>query len=324
MIIKISPDEKNEQCFSVPNIAIDKFVTEASSVYFLIYFYALRHAEAGTEGMTNQKIADNLHVNVMDVVNAFLFFSSKGLVKIHNFTSVGDAEFDVEFCFPSKPYRAKIDFRPSYKTSEISRHLENNPKVRQMYEMVSRMLGKNLSSSDTELLYSLYDFYNLPAEVVLILTEYCVSHGKKTMKQIEREAQKWSSGGVDSVEKAHLMIKKKEEFYSYANSVRQVFGIGQRTLIAREVNYINKWQNELKMSIEMVKKAYEITVTQTGQLSFAYLNKILESWHASGILVPSDLAKDIKIPEKKSGIKQNPRYDFDNFEKKSFEKIKNS
>lgn len=321
MIMKISPEQTGDQCFKVPNIVIDKFASECSAVYFMIYFYSLRQADLGKEGMTNQKIADALKVNIIDVVNAFLFFSSKGLVKIHNFTSVGDAEFDVEFCFPSKPYKTKIEYRPSYKPSEISRHLENNPKVSRMYEMVSRMLGKNLSSADTELLYSLYDFYGLPAEVILILTEYCVTHDKKTMKSIEREAQKWASAGVDSIEKAHLQIKKKEEFYSYANTLRGIFGIGKRTLIAREVNYINKWQNEFKMSTEMVKRAYEITVSQTGQLSFAYLNKILESWYKSGIFTPADIAKDKKPTE---AVSKKGRYDFDSFEKMAFEKIKNS
>ena len=183
------------------------------------------------------------------------------------------------------------------------------------------MLGKNLSSADTELLYSLYDFYGLPVEVILVLAEYCISHEKKTMKAIELEAQKWASAGVDTIEKARLQIKKKEEFLSYANILRQIFGIGKRTLIAREVNYINKWQNEFKMSPDMVKKAYEITVSQTGQLSFAYLNKILESWHKSGIYTLSDISKDkkpLQTPAKQS------RYDFDSFEKMAFEKIKNS
>ncbi len=324
MLIKISPEETGEQCFKVPTAAIDKLAGEVSSVYFMIYFYSLRQAQSERDGVTNQKIADALKLNVMDVVNAFLFFSSKGLVKIHNFTSVSDAEFDVEFCFPQKSIKTKIEYRPSYKTSEISRHLENNPNVKRMYEMVSRMLGKNLSSSDTELLYSLYDFYGLPVDVILVLTEYCVTHDKKTMKKIEREAQKWATANVDSIEKAQLQIKKKEEFLSYANSLRQIFGISNRSLIEREANYMNKWQNELKMSIDMVKRAYEITVSQTGQLSFAYLNKILESWHKSGILVPADIQRDKKpfVPE--TNKKASGRYDFDSFEKMAFEKIKNS
>lgn len=323
MIMKLLPEQAGEQCFKVPNLAVDKVVPECSSIYFMIYIYALRQADLGKEGVTNQAVADALHINVMDVVNAFLFFSSKGLVKIHNFTSISDAEFDVEFCFPEKAYKTKIDYRPSYKPSEISRHLENNPKVKQMYEIVSRMLGKNLSSSDTELLYSLYDFYGLPPEVVLVLTEHCIQHGKKTLKAIEREAQKWHSAGVDSVEKAKLQIKKREEFFSYANSLRQIFGIGQRTLIAREVNYINKWQNEFKMSTEMVKRAYEITVSQTGQLSFAYLNKILEEWSKNGIFKPEEIVRDKKPAEKASKEKKQNRYDFDLFEKQAFERIKN-
>lgn len=318
MIINKPRETAQEQCFPVPNAAVDQLIGEGSPVYLMIYLFALRQLEAGNTSVTNSQIADVLRVSNMDVVNAFLFYSSRGLLKIHNFTSVDDIDFDIEFCFePMKT--GKVEFRPSYKASEISRQLTDNPKVSQMYHMVGQMLGKVLSTADAELLYSLYDYYALPAEVILVLVEYFVSKGKRSMRAIEKEAAKWASNGIDSVEKARCYIKKREEFLSYASQVRRVIGIGERRLTAKELEYINLWQNKFHMDFEMVKAAFELTVNQTGKLSFAYMNRILESWAESNIHKQSEIKRD-KLPAGKK-TKKSAKYDYEKLEKAAFQKM---
>lgn len=318
MIINKPQECAQEQYFKVPNAAVDRCIAEASPVYLMVYLFALRQLEAGNTQIANSQIAEALRVSTIDVVNAFLFYSSKGLVKIHNFTSVDDVDFDIEFCF-QQPKSGGVEFRPSYKSSEISRQLSDNPKVSQMYHMVSQILGKTLSTADTELLYSLYDYYALPAEVILVLIEYFVSKGKRSMRAIEKEAAKWSSAGIDTVEKARRHIKKREEFLSYAYRVKKITGIGERSLSAKELQYINLWQNEYRMDFEMVQAAFELTVNQTGKLSFAYMNKILGSWAESGIRTRADIGKDKKPPAKKQAKRAG--YNFDELEKAALRKV---
>ena len=180
--------------------------------------------------------------------------------------------------------------------------------------MASQILGKTLSSADTELLYSFHDYYGLSVEVILVLMEYYVSKGKTSMKYMEKEAGKWVSAGVDSVEKAKVYIKKREDFLSYASRIRTILGICERSL-----STINKWQNELSMSPDMVREAYELTVNQTGKLSFAYLNKILESWTRSNIASP----KSIPQNGASAAGKKNTRYDFSTFQKQALENNSN-
>lgn len=320
MIINSQSDGPEEQYFKVPNVVADRYLAEGSPVYLMVYLFALRQLYAGNTAITNSQIADVLHVSVMDVVNTFLFYSSKGLVKIHNFTSVDDVDFDIEFCFaPPKGYKVVQHFRPSYKSSEISRQLKDNPKVSQMYKMVSQILGKNLSSADTELLYSFYDYYALPVEVILVLVDYCVSKGKRSMKYMEKEAAKWAENGIDTVDKARRHIEKREEFLSYAYRVRTIVGVGDRRLTTKELEFINKWQSEYKMNFEMVRSAFELTVNQTGKLSFAYMNKILESWAQNDIRKTEDIQKDRKKTARSNG--KNDTYDFDKLEKSAFAKI---
>ena len=320
MIINQTQEGAQEQYFKVPNAVVDRCINEGSPVYLMVYLFALRQLEAGNTAISNSQIAQTLRVSEIDVVNAFLFYSSKGLIKIHNFTSVDDVDFDIEFCFAVSK-NTNVEFRPHYKASEISRQLSDNPKVSQMYRMVGQIMGKTLSTADTELLYSLYDYYGLPAEVILVMVEYFVSKGKRSMRTIEKEAAKWASGGIDTVEKARKHIKKREEFLSYAYRVRSIMGINERSLTTKELEYINRWQNEFKMDFDMVKAAFELTVNQTGKLSFAYMNKIMESWKQDGIKKPVDLQKDKKPLSKGQTQKGKGSYDFAELEKAAMRKV---
>lgn len=304
----------------VPAAVADLLTEGIPSTYLAVYIYALRQLAAGNLSVTNDGIAQALRISTIDVVNAFLFYSSRGLLKIHRFTSIDDGDFDIEFCFDPAAKAAPLPFKPSYKASEISRRLQENPRVSQMYKIVSQILSKTLSSADTELLYSFYDYYALPVEVIIVMIEYYVSKGKRSMKLLEKEAGKWAAAGIDTVEKAKLHIKKREEFLSYASRVRSLLGIGDRRLTERELTFMNKWQNELLMPVEMVKAAYEVAANQTGRLSFAYMNKILESWSQSQIKTPEALRQ--KTPKTSAGRKTASRYDFDALQKKALEAVK--
>ncbi len=298
--------------------AADLLTEAGCHTYLAVYVYALRQYEKGNRSVSNAAIADALKLNLIDVVNAFLFYSSQGLIKIHNFTSVDDGDFDIEFCPDTSEKKTVVPFRPSYKASEISRRLQENPKMSQMYRLVSQILGKTLSSADTELLYSFHDYYGLPVEVILVLIEYYVSKGKRSMKYLEKEAGKWATAEIDTVKKAKAYIKKREDFLSYTNRLRTLLGIHERHLTTRELAFINKWQNEFFMSPEMVKAAFELTVNQTGKLSFAYMSKILESWAQNKITTPENITRTKVTSSKKE---KSSRYDFEAFERQAREAL---
>ena len=322
MIIESAFSCPEQGSFRVPNRVVD-LLTEAGcpASYLAVYLFALRQACAGNFSISNEYIAEGLHLSTIDVVNAFMFFNTQGLLKIHRFTSMSDADFDIEFCFDTVADHTPIPFRPSYKSSEISRRLKENPRMAQMYKMVGQMLGKTLSSADTELLYSFHDYYGLPIEVILVLIEYYVSKDKRSMKYMEKEAGKWVAAGIDTVEKAKAYIEKREAFLSYAGRVRAIIGIQERRLSSRELTYVNDWQNKFKMPLEMVKSAFELTVNKTGKLSFAYMNKILEAWADAGIRKQADLKKEQKTTDKTT--RKSDRYNFAELERQAFQAVNN-
>ena len=289
----------------VPEAAGEKVIRSGNSVYLAVYMFVLSEYYKGKTDITNGYIADCLHINIVDVVNAFLYCSSEGLVKIHNFVDVTDAEFDVEICFDVCLSKKLSDFKPNYRTGEISKKIAADGKLSQMYKIVSGFLGKTLSSADIEILYSMHDYYGLPAEVIVVMVEYFTSHGVKTMRKLEKEAQKWSENGVDTVTKAKKHIKKREEFLSYTGVIKRIIGANERKLTTKELEFAAKWQTELKATPEQIKQAYEITVNQTGKVSFNYMNKVLEGLVSGGEQPKKDTAK-------------KSRYDYSELERKAF------
>ncbi len=310
MIINPISSGPDSDFIRVPEAACDKLIQSGKSVYLSVYMFAMTQYYKGKTDITNGFIADALHINIIDVVNAFLYCSSQGLVKIHNFLSVEDAEFDVELCFDVKSRVNLSDFKPQYKSGEISKKIASDGKLSQMYKIVSTILGKTLSSADIEVLYSMHDYYRLPPEVIVVMTEYFVSRGVTTMRKLEKEAQKWSEADVDTVAKAKRYIKKREEFLSYAGAVKRIVGAIERKLTTKELEFIGKWQG-LRATPDAIKEAYEITINNTGKLSFNYMNKVLEAKVSE---------KEKPVPAKRENAKK-PRYDFSELEKKAFRKV---
>ena len=313
MILNPISSGPSDNFIKVPECALQKLIQTKNTVYLAVYMFALGEYYNGKTEISNGYIADALHINIIDVVNAFLFCASEGLCKIHGFTSVSDAEFDVEFVFDLKLNTKSQSFKPNYKSGEIAKRVSENSKLAQVYKIVSGFLGKNLSSSDVELLYSMYDYYGLPAEVIVVMIEYFASKGKTTMRALEREAQKWAEYEIDTVSKANNYIKKREALLTYAGKVRKIIGANERKLTTKELEYINKWQNDFKSDIEDVKSAYEITVENTGKLSFAYMNKILES-KANEKKGVQSMTASLKKPQ---GAKKS-RYNYDEIERRTF------
>lgn len=314
MIINPISSGPEQSFIKVPEAACEKLIKTGNTVYLAVYMYALNQYYKGKTDLTNGYIADCLHINVIDVVNAFLFCASEGLVKVHNFTSVADAEFDVEFCFDPSFKAGRSEFRPHYKNGEIGKRIAENSKLAQTYKIVSGILGKTLSTSDIELLYSMHDYYGLTPEVIVVMVEYFASKGKTTMRQLEREAQKWAENQIDSVAKANRYIKKREELLSFAGMVRRIIGANERKLTSKELAYISRWHTELGVQAEDIQKAYETTVENTGKVAFGYMNKILETRkkeRETGVKIEPK-GKQGNAPVKKS------RYNFDEIERQTF------
>ena len=140
------------------------------------------------------------------------------------------------------------------------------------------------------MLYTIYDFLALPAEVILLLTTWCTEEterkygpGRKPrMSQLRKEAFLWKRLGVDTPEAADAHVRHLSALRDRERSLLPRLGIAGRAPVEGERKYLASWV-ELGFDDETIALAYERTVMKKGALNWAYMNSILKSWHQKGL-----------------------------------------
>jgi len=192
--------------------------------------------------------------------------------------------------------------RHSYKPEEISGTANRDKNLDYLYKQAQISLGKTLSSLDIQVLYSLYDHYGFPVEVISLLLTHATGREKRSMRNIEKIAAEWADKGIMTVDDvdAHLDQLKKRE--AKETKIRRALGISERKPTESETKYISLWIEELKGSLDLVPQAYERTVNATGKLSMAYMDKILRNWAAEGIKTIAQLEQSDAEFKRKQGF----------------------
>lgn len=228
------------------------------------------------------------------------------------------------------------DAPPEYLPGEVAQRIKADTELTQMFSLAQSILGRLLSSAATATLYSFYDWLGMPPEVILMLLEHCAEMGKRDMRYIEKVAISWHQMGIDSVDKADAYLKTQNKKNKYTYKIKQVLGIEGRSFTPSEQKYLDAWYEQFSASPDLVGAAFDYCVSQTGKLSFAYMNKVLAAWHEQKIRTPEQAHKANEahaavqrkkkpLPRAKQDLEvyHSGRYDYNQIEQAAREKLKN-
>ena len=186
-------------------------------------------------------------------------------------------------------------------TQEINEMADKDPAIGALLQETQQIFGKPLTPVATDLVAGLYSYYGMEPDLILMLTQYCVSMGKESVRYIEKVAASWLENGIDSHEKAEAEILRAMERGTLENKIKGIFGIYDRALVSSEKKYISAWAEELHMDLPLIQLAFERSVEMKGKLSFAYINGILANWHKKNITTPSGAMQEITRGQEKPG-----------------------
>ena len=178
--------------------------------------------------------------------------------------------------------------RPDIK--HVARMLSTDSELAALMEEAQMILGKTLSSGDAATLLMLRDTYGVPAEVLIMIIQYCASVDKGNMHAVEKEAINWSDEGIVTMEQADEKIKDLTERREAWNRVSRVFGfknVGSPT--KKQLEFASRWTAEWKFSDEMLREAYERCVDAKGIYEMNYINGILSNWYKNKIFNMDEL-----------------------------------
>lgn len=185
---------------------------------------------------------------------------------------------------PEEPTRkVRVERFTSMTRQDVLEVSQRDEMVRHLLEGAQDVLGRILSNRETESIVALYYNYQMSPDILLMLLQYCKSIDKDSIAYIERLGAQWVEREINTHERAEQELLRLTNEDEQEKELREVFGIHQRGITKRELEYYATWKQELNMPRNMIALAHERTIDNHGKLNFAYTNAILTDWHRKGI-----------------------------------------
>lgn len=247
----------------------------------LLYLYLVSHGGRGTipEAASALGIPDKRIIKAADVLLLYGIVSAEGTV----------------------PPRASVQVDPA----ELVRRREGDPEFAGLCSYLEGALGRILGRNELETLCSLHYDLNMSCDVLMLMINYCRARRRLSVREMERLSYQWSDNGIVTYDDAARYIDELKEKHSRVSQIMNLFGLYNRRPSDTERSFIEKWIS-LGFDNDMLKLAYERMVERTHEVSFPYLNAILERWHAAGITTKEKADAERK---KRAGQKTVPSDD---------------
>jgi len=313
--------------FAVPDSVADEHLKLARETHLKVLLWVLRHGEA--EGL--QALAHWLGRPEGDLVDAMQFWIDRGLITIDNAQlTINNV---VEAVAPAQMPVAELPLTPIRPTaSQILTRVAEHQDLRRLFQEADRILGRTIGYEGQCALLMLHDTDGLPVEVVYMLLEYCAEAGKTNIGYIEAAGRDWGRREIDTIEKAGEQIAALKESLALWSELRRLAGLHAPRPTAAQSEHLRRWR-AMGYGIDMVFAAYEEMAEHTGKLSFSYMNKVVETWHAAGVKTPAEAAAakeryqaEKAKPEKPAAKKAKqgtvgygPSFDLDAFERSTLQ-----
>lgn len=316
-----------QSVFAVPADVVDKHLRFAGAAQLKILLWALRGCPGGFDADT---AAQALKLSRMDVVDAVQYWIEAGIIRCTGEEPSGEGRQYALSPAAPEPAAERVaqPLAPAKPLSEdIVRRTQESPEIAFLFRQAQKKLGRTIGYDSQAKLLMMHDQYGLPVEVVLMIVEYCVSRGKGNINYIEKMAMNWAEREIDTIESAEREIDYLNRTNTIWSSLRALTGYGNPYPTTQQQQFLDEWTQQLGFDVEMIYCAYEKTVDKTGKTSFAYMNKILQSWSREGIRTRAQVERadaerrrqaapsggNKKVEASGFGIS----YDLDKFEKKA-------
>ncbi len=200
---------------------------------------------------------------------------------------------------------------PAYTGKQILAFVEKNKDFRALCNECQTVLGKSFTAQDYNNVMQLKNYFKFSDEYILLLLEHCVDIEKSNWAYIRKTAANLYDEGITSYSKLEEHFAARRNKRSPEYKIRKLLGIGEREFTKTEKSYIEKWIG-LKTPLEIITRAYEITIEKAGKFSYPYMAKILDNWHLAGIKTAEDVEKSLLEYKSKQKISAST-FDTDEF-----------
>ena len=278
----------------VQNAFLNHYMPKARGDYVKVYLYGLKCCGQGKAFPTNAELAASLGLTEGDILGAWKYWESEGIV---NFIQDG-VDNIIEF-----HNIASMLFLPgSYKKAEKKKNSPKSAKIKQMFRDIEEKLARPLSHTEMDKILFWLDDYRFTPQTAVLLISDCVDREKREMSYWEAVAKSFSDMGIRTYDQVLSYLKKREDRWNEYKEILNYLGF-YRLATKPEKAFMDRWLDEYAYDLETIKKACDETAG-TNKPSFKYVDKVLAAWR-SGEDAPTASGKGKKPVTAQRELSQN-------------------
>lgn len=316
----------------ISNEFIDHYMSKANGEFVKVYLFLLRHLDDPHATLTITSIADCLDNTEKDVLRAFRYWESEGLLSLERDADGRITGLALEaICTDTARSHPDDDDVLTVKSPVVKKATQTIPldsfkaqkELKSLLFVAEQYLGKTLSKIEIDAITYFYDGLHMPADLIEYLIESCVENGHRNIHYIQKVALSWYDEGIRSIDAARA---RSHSYHKNYYTVLNAFGIKNRGPADMEIDFIRKWTEEFGFSLDIIQEACNRTISATHQPSFEYADTILQKWHQAGVQTLNDIASlDAAFQKEKSSKKmvssrsKTMTKNLNNFERRSYD-----
>lgn len=283
--------------FAVPSGVVDKYIKLAGGNSLKLLLFLLRH---GGQEFSDAQLKEALGFRREgELEDAAQFWIQRGILRADGglLTAAADdaplqetlPEAAIQQDKPLQPLNTSASVRAAsdngaviYTASDIAQRINTDPAIKYLFSEAQTLYGRLLKQPESRMILMLVDHYGLPAMVSALLLKYCFMIGKTSTGYIQSVAQTWADDGISTAAEADALLSKLEKRFAIEEKLREAMELKTK-FSQKQLNFIKTWAEDWGFSLDMILMAHEITLDNTGSMSFSYTNKILENWKSAGV-----------------------------------------
>lgn len=295
----------------IENIFINDFMPMANGTYVKVYLLGYKYAHDKDEKIevTNQTIAKHLEIPLEDVLRAWDFWESKGIItKIPN-QEENKYNYKVKFLNLKQLYIKNNLSLFSTKENTIQKPKNITPKelidanqipaINKMFNQIDYIIRRQTVTTEKQRILSWIENYNMNPDVIEKAFFYGVERkGVKSLNYIEGIIRNWYDNGLTNMEAIIDYFKTQDERYYRYQRVMKSLGLDKRPISEGEMTVIDKWFDKYRFTLDMVLKGCESS-SKVANPSVNYIDGVMTSWHNKGIQTLEDIEEKDRPKEKK-------------------------
>ena len=304
----------NPAFIQIPAWFITDFMPQALGGYVKVYLYLLQLSSlADPEDSSLEEIAKKLDMLQSELIAALEYWKKEEIIE---FNSDSD-DFEIHFATdkpsskstkvmtakaPAPTARTFIQqTRPLYTADELNMYKRQHESIAQLFMICEKYLGRLLSSTDQQVLFGLYDWLNMPLDLIEFLVEYCASNNHTHIRYIEKVALSWVDTGILTVEEAKNQVTITKKY----RTIFKALGMNSETITKQHRTLFDKWLDMYHFDMSIILEGCKRTITHSNKPTLNYLDRILTSWHESHVKTLADIEALDKAHDKQQ--QQLPR-----------------